>query len=251
MANKQKQMLAVWGSPGGGKTVTAVKLALELSKRKKKCGAGVYRCDGAHASGCGQREETAGCVRRRTAGGSRNDAGTGSQDLCSCEKNPYISFLGYKAGENVFTHAEYSKEKAVDMLVLLRHIADYVIVDCTSLLTGNVLATTALEVADDVLRVCSCDLKAISYFSSYLSLVADRKFKPEQHIKVLSNTRPYQGGSEYENSFGGVKYRLPYLPSLEEQAATLKLLEPLSGKEAKTYEPVIAAIAGEVFGDGK
>ena len=47
MANKQKQMLAVWGSPGGGKTVTAVKLALELSKRKKNCGAGVYRCDGA------------------------------------------------------------------------------------------------------------------------------------------------------------------------------------------------------------
>lgn len=92
---------------------------------------------------------------------------------------------------------------------------------------------------------------ARSYFSSYLSLVADRKFKPEQHIKVLSNTRPYQGGSEYENSFGGVKYRLPYLPSLEEQAAMLKLLEPLSGKEAKTYEPVIAAIAGEVFGDGK
>jgi hypothetical protein len=38
---------------------------------------------------------------------------------------------------------------------------------------------------------------------------------------------------------------------LEEQAAMLKLLEPLSGKEAKTYEPVIAAIAGEVFGDGK
>lgn len=35
MANKQKQMLAVWGNPGGGKTVTAVKLALELSKRKK------------------------------------------------------------------------------------------------------------------------------------------------------------------------------------------------------------------------
>ena len=35
MANKQKQMLAVWGSPGAGKTVTAVKLALELSKRKK------------------------------------------------------------------------------------------------------------------------------------------------------------------------------------------------------------------------
>ena len=151
----------------------------------------------------------------------------------------------------MFTYAEYSKEKAVDMLVMLRHFADYVIVDCTSILTGNVLATTALEVADDVLRVCGCDLKAISYFASYLPLIEDRKFKPEQHIRVLSNTRPYQGGMEYENSFGGVKYRLPYLPIVEEQAATLKLLEPLAGKEAKSYEPVIAAIAAEVFGDGK
>ena len=219
MANKQKQMLAVWGSPGGGKTVTAVKLALELSKRKKNVVL-VFT------------DVTAPTLPAVVSEKKLPDVSVGEllaapgmtqeqvlKTCVPCEKNPYISFLGYKAGENVFTHAEYSKEKAVDML--------------------------------DVLRVCSCDLKAISYFSSYLSLVADRKFKPEQHIKVLSNTRPYQGGSEYENSFGGVKYRLPYLPLLEEQAATLKLLEPLSGKEAKTYEPVIAAIAGEVFGDGK
>ena len=31
-------------------------------------------------------------------------------------------------------------------------------------------------------------------------------------------------------------------PPAQEQAATLKLLEPLAGKEAKSYEPVIAAI---------
>ena len=190
MANKQKQMLAVWGNPGGGKTVTAVKLALELSKRKKNVVL-VFT------------DVTAPTLPAVVSEKKLPDVSVGEllaapgmtqeqvlKTCVPCEKNPYISFLGYKAGENVFTHAEYSKEKAVDMLVLLRHIADYVIVDCTSLLTGNVLATTALEVADDVLRVCSCDLKAISYFSSYLSLVADRKFKPEQHIKVLSNTRP-------------------------------------------------------------
>ena len=31
MANKQKQMLAEWDSTGGGKTATAVKLALEVA----------------------------------------------------------------------------------------------------------------------------------------------------------------------------------------------------------------------------
>ena len=245
MANKQKQMLAVWGSPGAGKTVTAVKLAAELAKRKKNVVL-VFT------------DLTAPSLPAVAAEGKLPEVSVG--DLLSapgmtqervlktcvpCEKHPYISFLGYKAGENVFTYAEYSKEKAVDMLVLLRHIADYVIVDCTSVLTGNVLATAALEVADDVLRVCGCDLKAISYFASYLPLIEDRKFKPEQHIRVLSNTRPYPGGMEYENSFGGVKYRLPYLPIVEEQAATLKLLEPLSGKEAKSYEQDIAAIAVE------
>ena len=237
MANKQKQMLAVWGSPGAGKTVTAVKLAAELAKRKKNVVL-VFT------------DLTAPPLPAVAAEGKLPEEQV-LKTCVPCEKHPYISFLGYKAGENVFTYAEYSKEKAVDMLVLLRHIADYVIVDCTSVLTGNVLATAALEVADDVLRVCGCDLKAISYFASYLPLIEDRKFKPEQHIRVLSNTRPYQGGMEYENSFGGVKYRLPYLPIVEEQAATLKLLEPLAGKEAKSYEPVIAAIAAEVFGDGK
>lgn len=251
MVNKQKQMLAVWGNPNAGKTVTAVKLALELSKRKKNTVL-VFT------------DVTAPTLPAVVSERNLSDVSMGGllaspsmtqeqvlRNCIPCKRNPYISFLGYKAGENVFTYAEYSKEKAVDMLVLLRHIADYIIVDCASQLTGNVLATTALEMADDVLRVCSCDLKAISYFSSYMPLVVDRKFKSEQHIKVLSNTHPYQGGIEYENSFGGVKYRLPYLPVLEEQAATLKLLESLSGKEAKTYEPVIAAIAGEVFGDGK
>lgn len=251
MANKQKQMLAVWGSPGAGKTVTAVKLAAELASRKKNVVL-VFTDLSAPALPTVVVE---GKLPDVSMGELLSAPGMTQEQVLKtcvpCEKQPYISFLGYKAGENVFTYAEYSKEKAVDMLVLLRHIADYVIVDCTSILTGNVLATAALEVADDVLRVCGCDLKAISYFASYLPLVGDQKFKPERHIRVLSNTRPYQGGAEYEHAFGGVKYRLPYLPALEEQGATLKLMEPLSGKEAKSYEPVIAAIAAEVFGDGK
>ena len=35
MANKQKQMLAVWGSPSSGKTVVSVKLAEHLAKKKR------------------------------------------------------------------------------------------------------------------------------------------------------------------------------------------------------------------------
>ena len=147
MANKQKQMLAVWGSPGAGKTVTAVKLAAELAKRKKNVVLAFT-------------DLTAPPLPAVAAEGKLPEVSVGEllsapgmtqeqvlKTCVPCEKHPYISFLGYKAGENVFTYAEYSKEKAVDMLVLLRHIADYVIVDCTSVLTGNVLATAALALS--------------------------------------------------------------------------------------------------------
>ena len=163
MANKQKQMLAVWGSPGAGKTVTAVKLALELSKRKKNVVL-VFT------------DVTAPTLPAVVSEKKLPDVSVGEllaapgmtqeqvlKTCVPCEKNPYISFLGYKAGENVFTYAEYSKEKAVDMLVLLRHIADYVIVDCTSVLPGNVLATAALEVADEFNAIGSCLKKEYTY----------------------------------------------------------------------------------------
>ena len=193
MANKQKQMLAVWGSPGAGKTVTAVKLAAELAKRKKNVVLVFTDLTAPSLPRCGG----GGKLPEVSVGELLSAPGMTQERVLKTwrplRKTPYISFLGYKAGKMCSPTRSTAKEKAVDMLVLLRHIADYVIVDCTSVLTGNVLATAALEVADDVLRVCGCDLKAISYFASYLPLIEEWKFKPEQHIRVLSNTRPYQG----------------------------------------------------------
>ena len=136
------------------------------------------------------------------------------------------------------------------MLVLLRHIADYVIVDCTSVLTGNVLATAALEVADDVLRMCGCDLKAISYFASYLPLIEHRKFNRSSTSGRCLTPGPIRAYGIRKFFWRG-EVPAALSPHCEEQAATLKLLEPLAGKEVKSYEPVIAAIAAEVFGDGK
>ena len=233
MQSKQKQMLAVWGSPSSGKTVTALKIAAELAKGKKNVA--VVFCD-AVAPPLPTVIRT-----KKSADGSLGAALSFSvisqeiamKNLVASEQNPYVSFMGYAAGENAYTYAGYIKERAVDMLVLLRHIADHVIVDCSSVLNDNVLSTAALEVADNVLRLCP--------------LIGDRKFKTDKHIRVLTNPHPYQGGREYENAYGGVSFCLPYLPSIEEQAITQNLLAPLSGKEGKAYEGMISAITREVF----
>lgn len=244
------QMIAIWGSPSSGKTVTSIKLANELTKRKKNvilvlCGATTP----AMPTVLKTKDTPDGSL------GAVLSAPALTQELVlkNCVpfgKNPYLCLFGYRMGENVFSYAEYSQERAVDTLVLLRHITNYVIVDCSSVLTGDVLSTAALEVSDTALRLCSCNLKAISFFASALPLIADRKFKPDRQIRVLSGTKVCPDGGGYEDAFGGVKYHLPYLPAIEEQSASLSLLEPLTGKREKRYEQEINTIAKEVFGVG-
>jgi len=245
MQNNDKQILAVWGSPSSGKTITAIKIAMELSTRKSNVA--VVFCDvicpvlptviktkkGIESS-VGEVLSAPGITQELIL-----------KNCVSPDRNPYISLLGYKSGENIFTYAEYAKERAVDLLVLLRHIADYVIVDCSSILTDNILTMAALEVADSVLRLGCCELKSMSYFTSCLPLIADRRFQPEKHVRVLSDVKPRQACSEYENAYGGVSYKLPYIDAIEEQFESLALFDKLSGKEAKAYEPVINAIVKE------
>lgn len=251
MPNKvKKQILAVWGSPSSGKTVTAVKIARELSLSKKNVV--VVFCDAmcpALPTVLKTKKPVEGSIGEVLA------APSVTQELilknCVCPaKNPYITFLGYKAGENVFTYAEYAKERSVDLMVLLRHIADCVVVDCTSNLTDSILSTAAMEVADAVLRLGSCDLKGVSYFMSCMPLIADRRFKPEKHIRILSNVKPRQDSGGYENTYGGISYKLPHVEGVEEQFYSLSLLDGLSGKDAKPYEPVIREIVEGVFANG-
>lgn len=247
MPNKGNQILAVWGSPSSGKTVTAVKIARELSLKKKNVV--VLLCDAvcpALPTVLKTKKLAEGSIGEVLSAPSVTQELILKNSVCP-DKNPYISFLGYKARENVFTYAEYAKERAVDLLVLLRHIADYVVVDCASSLIDSISSTAALEVADAVLRLGTCDLKGVSYFMSSLPLIADRRFKPEKHISVLSDIKPRQAAGGYENAYGGVSYRLPHVDAIEEQFYSLALLEGLSGKDAKAYEPVLRGIAREVF----
>jgi hypothetical protein len=117
------------------------------------------------------------------------------------------------------------------------------------MLTESIISTVALEVADEVLRLGSCDLKSVSYFRSVLPLLSEPKFNTDKHIKVLSNVRPSQDGEEYKNAFGGVSYTLPYVQAIDEQNSTLTLFESIPGKAAKIYDPVIKSIVKAVFGD--
>jgi len=242
------QILAVWGSPSCGKTSISVKLARLLSLKKKNTV--LVLCDNLCPSlpVILPMSDTAGKSLGALLAGSEI---TQEKILRSCitiKRSEYISLLGYEKGENCFTHAAYTREKAVDILVLLRHLAEYVIIDCSSNIASDVLTTVALEAADRVLRLGSCDLKGVSFFSSQLPLLSDRRFNTERHVKALSNIKPFEPKEEIRQCYNGVKFEIPHTPELIEQYLSGQLFESMKSKEGKAFERIINEIAREVFG---
>lgn len=241
------QILAIWGSPSSGKTVTAVKIASELAQRKKNVVVVMSDALSPSISTILPYNKAA----DKSLGNLLSQPSISQESiLLNCiavTKNPYISLIGYKNGDNLFTYPAYSKERAVDLLVLLRHIAEYVIVDCSSMLAVDAFSAVSLEVADAVLRLGNCNLKSLAYFCSYLPLLEDKKYNPSKHIKVLSNVKHYQDGGDYYNAYGGTEFTLPYTESLENQYLSASLFEDLPSKDSKKYQSELNGIIKGVF----
>lgn len=233
------QIIAVCGNPSCGKTITSIKLARELSLKKKN----VIIVFTDLLSPAIMTVLPHAKLENKSLGNLLSASEITQEDILSkcitLDKNQYISLLGYLQGENTFTYAEYSKERAVDLLILLRHLADYVIVDCSSLFVYDILSATALEMADKVIRLCSANLKAAAYFSSYLPLLTDKKFNLDMHIKVLSDTKDNEPKEQIKQMYRGVQYEIPHIEEIENQLLNGELFNELKLKSSKKYIKII------------
>lgn len=241
------QIIAVWGSANSGKTTTTMKLAKELSKRKKNVIVVMCDLDSPALMTVLPNQD----IGHKTLGNILSAPQITQETILSqcitLKKNNYLTFIGYKQGDNIFSYAEYDRERAVDFLILLRHLADYIIVDCTSNIENDILSATALEMAYVVLRHITCDLKSISFYESHLPLISHRRFKANDHIKILSNIKDYEAKSPVIQRFRGVKYQLPHSQEIEEQFLSGSLLESLVSKKSKQYDATISKIVEAII----
>ncbi|WP_342758901.1 hypothetical protein [Kineothrix sedimenti] len=241
---EESKIIAVMGSQGSGKTTAALKLALALSAAKKNVI--VVFCDPftpvipavlpAH-------------VTHDTSLGSLLTAPALTQTtiLNACvptEKSDYISLLGYCAGESLMHYPQITREKAVEFFVLLRYLADYIIVDCTSTFEADPASIVAIELADRVLKLGTANLKGVSYYLTHNPMLADSRFRKDTHSTVIGNLKTGQDWEAAAQQLGGADFVLPYAPELEQQFDELALLMPLTQTESAGYSAAIGRILG-------
>lgn len=246
--NDSGGMLAVWGSPGSGKTVTAVKIAKMLSAKKKNVI--LLLCDmTAPMLPCICSPDELECERSlgNILAAARIGENLIKHNLVTLKRSNYLTVLGLLKGENEYSIPPFTEKQAIELLDGLRQIAPYVIVDCGSYIANDILSAVALMEADSVLRLANCDLKSISYFSSQLPLLKDAKWDADKQYKVAANVKPFHAADHIGNVLGSVTFKLPYSQELEEQYLAGNLFSDLSLKDSRAFRKELEKIIEEVF----
>ena len=242
-------VLAVWGSPGSGKTTVSIKLAEHLSKK----GNNVLLIFNDMISPPIPYVVAPSDLIGEKSLGSILAAATITEDLIkrNCvfyRKNKYLSIVGMQKGENVYTYPPFDEKLATQFLFEAEQVAPFVIIDCTSDLTSDLLSKAALMNADAVIRLMNCDLKSISYLSSQLPLLTDEKWDVDKQIKVASNVKPNEAAGSIESVLGKVSYQIPNCAEIEGQFLEGELIREMNLKSSRPFRAEIERISKEVFG---
>ena len=243
------QILAVWGSPGSGKSTVAVKLARYLAGKKRNvvlltcdmtapmlpciCPPADLECEQSLGSVLAAAQVTQSLVRH---------------NLITHKKYDYLTLMGMLRGENEYTYPPYNAKQATELITCLREMAPYVIIDCGSYIANDILSAIALMEADAVLRLVNCDLKSISYLSSQLPLLRDNKWDADKQLKVASNVKQQEASSHMEQVLGSVSFQIPHSREVETQYLEGDMLAELGLKESRAFRKEIEKISKEVFG---
>lgn len=246
--NSGAQMLAVWGSPGCGKTTVAVKLAKHLAEKKKDVI--LLLCDTTTPMLpciCPSSDlEDNRSLSSILAGNSITE--TLVKHNCNTHKRMgHLAIIGLCKGENENSFPEVTPQLVGQLLEVLRDMADHIVIDCSSHLFFDELSALSILEADAVLRLMNCDLKSVSYLSSQQEYLKMGGFDFDKLYKAVSNVKPNEASEHMEQVLGKAVFTVPHSPELEAQVLAGTLLADLGLKDSRGFRKEIEKISKEVF----
>ena len=228
------KIIAIWGSPGSGRTTFAAKLVKDIYRSEKAKIICIFTDNQTPVLPVlfpNNRKESLpsiGALMSKTQIEKRDML----KYLVTFKSMKNVGFLGYADGENKFTYPEFSKDKAFNLLDTISSVADYIIVDCSGDL-NEPLNYAALQRADSFIKLCAPSLKSVSYFSSQLPLYSDAVFKPDNYIAgiVATESEHYMPMNEAKQHFGNIRFAIPYCGELRKQIMEGKIFDDISDKK--------------------
>ena len=186
----KKQMIAIWGSNGGGKSTVCLALASALARLSKNVVI-VSPDIKTPALPLFLPRETKLNINNSLSSLLTLDTINYDSLRSKIHIHPQsdnIGFMGMTSGENPITTQVFKREKIIDFLRILDDAPfDFILFDCESNAFYDTLSLLALEISDNVIRVLTPDVKAIEFEKSQsLWMKNSDNFDISKHIKVLN-----------------------------------------------------------------
>lgn len=236
--------IAVWGSPDSGKTTFSVKLANAIYENYKCMVIVLFCCLDVPVLPVifpNYRPENIYSVGTPL---SKPEVSLDEvvKNIVTVNKKVNYGFLGYRDGENRFSYPLFEDTKARQLIKVLSDLADIVIIDCDSNLTGSILSETAVCEADEVIRLASSDLKSISWYLSQKAVYSEEKYRWDKHIQGLNipNADVFVPVEDVKTHLKDVTFTLPFSRAVKEQMQKGTLYEICTDRRFNKKMKVIA-----------
>ncbi len=239
------KIITLWGSPNSGKTTTSIKIAKELSKKNSTLLVFLDNSIPTLPAVFTFINED-----RKSIGELLSSPVISQEDIlnkCISTSIDNLALLSYLSIENEYTYSDYIDERILDFIVLLKHLVDYVVIDCNSFLAKCRVSKIALLKSDITIRTMGASAKCISFFDSQMPLINDSEYRKESHFKILSNYKPYHPIDVASSYYKGIDFYLPYIKELELQSLECNLLEKLKDKESNAYNNYLEKLVDKIL----
>lgn len=230
-------IISIWGSPNSGKTTLATKMGIEFDALKKRTLVVYTENLSVDISAVFPDEKD--FVSMGQLWQQNVDSTKLLSHCMSFPSRNNVAYLSYRPGENIYSYPEFTKYNIVQVIMQLQELFEYIIFDCSSDLSSNMLSLTALEMADVVYNLCGSNLKSGCFFDSNLFLLSDSKYNVDAYINVLSCTRNYEPLSVYKNKYNN-KYELAFDKVIYEQYLTGGLNEMKKCKYQSVVDKMVS-----------
>lgn len=238
------KMIAVCGSPGSGKTTTALKVAQEIYYGKNgsviflspdlnvPCMAYLFpHCKESELYSIGTALDKTDIYREDVM-----------KQIVTVKTMRNFGFLGFKNGENRYSYPHPTEDKVLDLFRITREIADFVVVDCMSD-PDDLISNMARADAETAVQVITPDLKCLAYYASQADQftgIAERCIK----VMNIQEKDLYLPTEEVKSHFKNVNIVLPYSHALKQQAITGTLSERIGDQK---YRSAVSAVVKAVI----
>lgn len=215
MKGSKSSVIAVWGSPGSGKSTFSAILARYLTRDKSK--AIIISPD-----------QTVPMLPVWFPNENVENSMSLGHILTSSEVNnsiiaervkllksyPYVGVLGFTSGDMPLSYPDAPYDKITQVIEVVSGMVDHVIIDCTSRIT-DLFTPAAIQIADVCVGIFSADLRGVSYRKAQIPLLTGEQFKLSSHLIFAGSARPYYALDEMEHVFGRLDGLLPWSKEID------------------------------------